>query len=941
MMEQAPPPAQRKTGKRVRILDRVARLVISSGGVAVLAAMLGIMVFLVLTAAPLFRGARVVGVGPQGELTRELSPAVVRLINGVDRAVVITTDGIFEDIALKSGRVGSRIPMANGTEMTAVSFEPGRWRATLGTADGRILTRHVDLHWHAVPSDAAVPAVAPGQTLPIAEPAERVRLAELLNIPGDLAEQSYFEADETGAITLWEPIVEFVSDLEISEGEGAILRVDSSGTGVRSRFISAIRADRTGMFGNVRSTVRLDGGGTTERVRPYPFEIPSERPIPDHLFVLADGSSVLLVWNDGFFQRLDTRNPGSGIGVAESGALIEPGTTITAAAMALGGQTLIVGDSNGSISTFLLVEGDAADSTDSRSVRRVWRVRAGEGAVIDLAPGDRDRTVVVSTEDNAVSVFHITSQKRLFHRTMVNDLRAAVASPSTDLLFALSSDRSFQSLRVNPGYPGASFVSLFGKVHYEGYAEPAYVYQSTGDAQSEPKFSLVPLLFGTIKATIFAMIFALPLAIAAAIYSSEFMHRGVHRIVKPAIELMASLPSVVIGFVAAIFVAPLVRDWLPAIMVGMLVVPLSAAFAGTLWQMIPPRFARRLGSRIQMLGALALFAISIALSGLAGPTVEHSMFSPSRDSRLVAAGHFEPIPEGVARPVAENLDTISQARRAAMRADGVYIVKGELVRPVDTGQTLDTTPGSIERWLDGTYGQPFPGWVVAMMFPSAFIVPFVIGRVIARPWNTWLDARSRPSAALAEVARFVFQFAAIVGVAVALAWLLSAAGLDPRDSIFGRFTPKNTFVVGLVMGLAVIPIIYTISEDALASVPNTLRSASLGAGATRWQTALRVVLPVAASGIFSATMIGLGRAVGETMIVLMATGNTPVMDWNIFSGFRTLAANIAVELPEAPPGDTHYRVLFLCGLVLFLMTLLINTTAEIVRQHFRKRNAAL
>ena len=98
---------------------------------------------------------------------------------------------------------------------------------------------------------------------------------------------------------------------------------------------------------------------------------------------------------------------------------------------------------------------------------------------------------------------------------------------------------------------------------------------------------------------------------------------------------------------------------------------------------------------------------------------------------------------------------------------------------------------------------------------------------------------------------------------------------------------------------------------------------------------------MAASGIFSATMIGLGRAVGETMIVLMATGNTPQMEWNVFSGFRTLAANIAVELPEAPAGDTHYRVLFLCGLVLFVMTLAINTTAEVVRQHFRRRNAAL
>jgi len=117
--------------------------------------------------------------------------------------------------------------------------------------------------------------------------------------------------------------------------------------------------------------------------------------------------------------------------------------------------------------------------------------------------------------------------------------------------------------------------------------------------------------------------------------------------------------------------------------------------------------------------------------------------------------------------------------------------------------------------------------------------------------------------------------------------------------------------------------------------------ATLGAGATKWQTAVRIVLPVAGSGIFSACMIGFGRAVGETMIVLMATGNTPEMSWNIFAGFRTLAANIAVELPEAPKGGTHYRVLFLCGFVLFVMTFVINTSAEVVRQVVRKRNAGL
>ena len=94
---------------------------------------------------------------------------------------------------------------------------------------------------------------------------------------------------------------------------------------------------------------------------------------------------------------------------------------------------------------------------------------------------------------------------------------------------------------------------------------------------------------------------------------------------------------------------------------------------------------------------------------------------------------------------------------------------------------------------------------------------------------------------------------------------------------------------------------------------------------------------MALPGIFSAAMIGLGRAIGETMIVLMATGNTPIMDWNIFNGMRTISANIAVELPEAPHQGTLYRVLFLSGLLLFMATFFINSLAEIVRQRLRDK----
>ena len=155
------------------------------------------------------------------------------------------------------------------------------------------------------------------------------------------------------------------------------------------------------------------------------------------------------------------------------------------------------------------------------------------------------------------------------------------------------------------------------------------------------------------------------------------------------------------------------------------------------------------------------------------------------------------------------------------------------------------------------------------------------------------------------------------------------------------YDQRNCLVVGLAMGFAVIPIIFTIAEDAFTSVPSSLTAASLALGASRWQTAVRVVLPTASPGVFSAVMIGFGRAVGETMIVLMATGNTPVMDWSIFNGIRTLSANIAVEIPEAPHGGTLYRTLFLAAALLFVMTFIINTIAEVIRQRLRERYKAV
>ena len=148
------------------------------------------------------------------------------------------------------------------------------------------------------------------------------------------------------------------------------------------------------------------------------------------------------------------------------------------------------------------------------------------------------------------------------------------------------------------------------------------------------------------------------------------------------------------------------------------------------------------------------------------------------------------------------------------------------------------------------------------------------------------------------------------------------------QNIFGYASRLNAFVGGVAMGLAAIPIIYTLTEDALTAIPKTFTEASLGLGASRRQTAFYVILPAAVPGIFAAVVLGLGRIFGETMIALMATGNAAMISINPFDSVRTLSATIGAEMAEVVFGDTHYNVLFLIGSLLFIFTFALNALAE-------------
>jgi phosphate transport system permease protein len=178
---------------------------------------------------------------------------------------------------------------------------------------------------------------------------------------------------------------------------------------------------------------------------------------------------------------------------------------------------------------------------------------------------------------------------------------------------------------------------------------------------------------------------------------------------------------------------------------------------------------------------------------------------------------------------------------------------------------------------------------------------------------------------LAGIPSVVMGFFALIVLATAL------------QNAFGYQSRLNAFVAGIALGFAIIPVVFSIAEDALTSVPRSYTQAALALGASKWQAAWQVVLPAAIPGVFAAVVLGFGRAIGETMIVLMASGNASIVSWDILESTRTITATIAAELAETVVGGHHYRMLFLLGTLLFAVTFASNLVADLIIHRLKAR----
>lgn len=474
-------------------------------------------------------------------------------------------------------------------------------------------------------------------------------------------------------------------------------------------------------------------------------------------------------------------------GLTVLGSELAGGGRVVAGRELIGRGSVIFGTEDGTLSRWLL------QATDDQPIAplRLQEYSTKVPGLIDILPSARQRVFLARNAE-----FGLVAQGTSGTSLTTFDFEPGIAwmniAPREDYLIVSRADETFEAIPLDLGFPEVTKSALFGKLTYEGLPTPAYTYQSTGGTDEyEPKISLIPLIIGTIKGTIWALLPSIPLAVAGALYCARFLRGRTRETIKPFVELLAGIPSVILGFIGGLYLAPALQDRLLALFLVPLVLAGATMGLGWAWARLPLRRRKRLHE------GTAVFAL---------------------------------VP--------------------------VYLILGGLMLWLSPGIEVALFDTSFSRWAVDYFDIPYE--------------------------------------------------------------------------------QKNAVVVGLAMGFAVSPLIFTLAEDAYRNVPQTLADASLALGATPWQTARRVISPPARPGVIAAIMLGLGRAVGETMIVLMATGGTAITEWNPLQGFRALSANLATELPEAAKGESLYRTLFLSSLLLFALTFVINTLAEVIRVRGRK-----
>jgi phosphate transport system permease protein len=724
--------------------DTFAKYIIGLGGLMVIAAVLLILFYLLFVVSPLFQSASLSqqGIGSKGDWG-EGEAVYLSIEEQQSIALKVTRDGKAEFLDLKNPGVLESVQLTEeGLAVTAIAGD----QANHGLVAVAYDNGHTGLFKHEYRTDFSrgveQKSIVPALEFPYGRDS-----AELM--PGGGIDHLAFSDSDTGLV------------VAAAAGDGRV-RVNLSTK--QENFLSGeVTLERT--LKSLDTRYSITGIAVSS----------------DHrwLYLGDDAGRVHFISLSGM-EEVQT------VQVADR--------PITRMTMLLGGISLLVGEAGGEVTQLFPVRNE----DNSFRLEIIRRFDGLANPVVDIIPEQRRKGFLATDEQGNMAIYHSTASETILTHKLDHGRPSAMAlAPRASGLLVLNTDGSADFIDIDNEHPEASFSSLWSKVWYENYAEPEYIWQSSAsNNEFEPKFSLTPLVFGTFKAALYAMLFALPLALMGAAFTAYFMSARLRGLVKPTIEIMAALPTVILGFLAGLWFAPYLEENLAGVLSLMIVLPAGLLLFAWFW--------------------------------------------------------------------------------------------------------------TSSRWRVKSFVPE--GWEPILLLPILIFLGWVSLELVGPLQNLFFGGDLRT-------------------------WLSQEAGIS--------YDQRNAMVVGCAMGFAVIPTIFSIAEDAIYGVPKTLSDGSLALGATPWQTLVRVILPTASPGMFSAVMIGLGRAVGETMIVLMATGNTPIMDWNLFEGMRTLAANIAVEMPESALNSSHYRILFLAALVLFLFTFVVNTGAELIRQRLREKYSSL
>ncbi len=736
--------------KQRNLKDVLAKFLIGTGGISVIVAITLIFFYLLYEVAPLFKSAEAQLESTYPIPEQQLGTTLYSTIEEQgEKAMRLTDLGQVVFFNTQDGSTHSIIdlPLPEGVVVTSVSYaDPASHTFAAGLSDGSILIMK--------------------HSYRITYPNDQRKIDPFLEFPFG---KTPMQLDDQGlAIRL--------AALTLTDQAILIVGANQDNELFAKRFL--------------KEQNFLTGETTLE---PEPIQLPQLRFKPKYIVAEPGMRWVFVATQEGEVQVLDLFADGE----ASINSTVQIGSAsneIIGMKLLLGGASVLISESTGGVSQWFMVRND----NNEYSFQRVRSFKHDQGVITATDIEHRRKGFIAVDDQGFIAFYNTTAHTTSLEMQVADEAITNIAvSPRSDFVLIETASGQVRWWHIDNEHPEISFSALWGKVWYEGYQEPEYIWQSSAaNNDFEPKYSLSPLAFGTLKAAFYAMLVATPLAICGALYTAYFMSPALRRKVKPSIELMEALPTVILGFLAGLFFAPFMETHLPGVFAVLMITPITILLFGYIWNNLP--------SNIRHL-----------------------------------------IPEGW---------------------DPLLLV-----------------PALI---LTGWFSIEISPWLEVIMFDG--------------------DMRT---------------------------WLTNEAGID--------FDQRNALVVGAAMGFAVIPTIFSITEDAVFSVPKHLTYGSLALGATQWQTMTRVVLPTASPGIFSAVMIGMGRAVGETMIVLMATGNTPIMDMNIFEGMRTLSANIAVEMPESEVGSTHFRILFLAAFVLFLFTFVVNTFAEWVRQRLRNKYSVI